>query len=45
MDAIWLQTQIRHHCNPPSSFGIVDCLLQAYITVTMMVVEVDGGIV
>ncbi len=29
-------------CNPPSLFGIVDCPLQAYVTVTMMAVEVDG---
>ncbi len=31
-------------CNPPSLFGIVDCPLHAYVTVTMMAVEVDGGL-
>jgi hypothetical protein len=29
-------------CNPPSSFGIVDCPLLAHITVTIMTMEVDG---
>ncbi len=31
-------------CNPPSFFGIVDCPLHVYVTVTMMAVEVDGGL-